>query len=161
NEELETSKEELQSLNEELNTVNTQLNEKVSELEVTNNDLANLFASAEVATLFLDRDCRIKRFTPPTTKLLSLIATDLGRPITDVYHKYQKDDLAECCKEVLRSLVRQEKEVRSHDGRWYLRRILPYRTLDNRIEGTVITFVDISQVKSASDHLRRLASVLV
>src|SRR5262249_22419842 len=92
NEELETSKEELQSLNEELNTVNIQLNEKVAELEATNNDLANLFASAEVATLFLDRECRIKRFTPATTKLLSLIKTDLGRPISDIAHKYQDDD---------------------------------------------------------------------
>jgi two-component system CheB/CheR fusion protein len=161
NEELETSKEELQSLNEELNTVNAQLNEKVNELESTNNDLANLFTSTDTATLFLDRNFCIKRYTPSTTKLLSLITTDIGRPITDISEKYEEGALLDDTREVQHTLFPKETEIHTRDGRWYLRRVAPYRTLDNRIEGTVVTFTDVTQLKTAAERLRRLASVVV
>src|SRR5207253_66817 len=145
--------------NEELNTVNSQLNDKVTELESSNNDLANLFTSSDTPTLFLDRAFCIKRYTPSVSKLLSLIATDVGRPIADITAKYQDDTLLADCRQVLETLIPKESEVRTEDGRWYLRRVAPYRTLDNRIEGTVVVFPEVTPLKLASERLRRLASV--
>ena len=154
NEELETSKEELQSLNEEISTVNNQLHDKVEELESANNDFANLFNCAEIATVFLDRSFRIKRFTPPTTSLFRLIATDLGRPIGDIAPNFADPGLLADAARVLRELTPSEEEVRGHDGRIWVRRLIPYRTLDNRIEGVVLTFNDITLQKRARELLQ-------
>jgi len=160
NEELETSKEELQSLNEELSTVNSQLQVKVEELEEKSNDLNNLLSSTEIATLFLDHQFNVKWFTPPTTRLLRLLPTDIGRPISDFSQKYTGGDLLQDGQEVLRKLTPLEKEIRGHDGRWYLRRVLPYRATEKRIEGVVVTFVDIHRTKTAEEGVRWLATVL-
>jgi two-component system CheB/CheR fusion protein len=161
NEELESSKEELQSLNEELITVNNQLQNKVEELEASNNNLANLLSSTDIATLCLDTGFRIKWFTPATTKLLNLIATDVGRPINDIAHQPTDRDLLHDSERVLRDLTPIEKEVRTEEGYWYLRRILPYRTLGKKIEGVVVTFADVTPLKHAAERLRRLATVLL
>lgn len=161
NEELETSKEELQSLNEEMTTVNNQLHEKVQELESTNNDMANLFNCTEIATVFLDPGLCIKRFTPATTRLLKLIPTDVGRPLGDIVKKFTDDDLLGDAQRLLQDPTPREKEVPTEDGRWCARRIVPYRTLNNRIDGVVITFVDITERKQAADAVaRRLAAIV-
>jgi PAS domain S-box-containing protein len=161
NEELETSKEELQSLNEELSTVNNQLQDKVEELEKTNNDMSNLLNCTDIATVFLDSALRIKLFTPNTTRMFNLIATDVGRPVRDIAPKFTDPGLQRDGEAVLRDLVPREKEVCVEDGNWYIRRIMPYRTRDNRIVGLVITFVDITERKKASDAVvRRLAAIV-
>lgn len=144
NEELETSKEELQSLNEELTTANMQLENKLGELEAANNDLDNLLTSTNIATLFLDPDLRIRRFTPAATRLFSLIPSDIGRPITDIALKFTDPDLLLDVGASLRQPTTPKTEVQAHDGRWYIRQVLPYRTRDNRTEGVVITFSDIA-----------------
>ena len=153
NEELETSKEELQSLNEEISTINNQLNDKVEELESTNNDLANLLNCTDIATVFLDSNLRIKRFTPASTGLLKLIPTDVGRPIGDISPHFTEFQLIPDARRVLRELTPSDQELRTEDGRWWFRRIVPYRTLDDRIEGVVVTFNDISFQKRAQDLL--------
>ncbi len=130
-------------------TVNNELQKKLEELSQANNDLTNLLNSTEIGTVFLDNELRIKRFTPAVTKLVSLIPTDVGRPIADIVTQVADDDLAEHAREVLRNLAFQEAEVRTKDGRWYLRRILPYRTVDNVIDGVVVTFVNITEVREA------------
>lgn len=145
-EELETSKEELHSVNEELQTVNQELKGKVAELSQINDDLRNLMAATEIGTLFLDRDLRIKRFTPPITKLFNVMSRDLGRPIKDFTREINYDNLTEDAARVLRDLVPKEREVYSQDeSRCYLGRLRPYRTADDRIQGVVITFVDITK----------------
>jgi PAS domain S-box-containing protein len=146
NEEMETSKEELQSLNEELNTINGRLQEKVDELESTNNDVLNLLSSTSIATVFLDKELKVKRYTPAITRLLSLIPSDAGRPIADVLRRFSDEALLEDASRVLEDLTPLSKEVRAEDGRWYIRRITPYRTQDDRIEGVVVTFVDITDL---------------
>jgi len=161
NEELETSKEELQSLNEELSTVNNQLQDKIEEVESATNDMANLLDTTNIATVFLDARLRIKLFTPAATRMFNLIATDRGRPIGDIVTKFSNDDFLREAQQLLRDLTPREKEVSTADGRWYVRRIVPYRTLDNRIDGVVITFVDITERKFSSDAIvRRLAAVV-
>jgi two-component system CheB/CheR fusion protein len=161
NEELETSKEELQSLNEELTTVNSQLQEKVSELETANNDMANLLNCTDIATVFLDHQFRIKRFTPAATQLFNFVATDHGRSLGDITARFSDPDLLADARQVLHQLTPSEKEVSSSEGRWCSRRIMPYRTMDNRIEGVVITFVDITERKREADSVvRRLAAVV-
>ena len=149
NEELETSKEELQSLNEELSTVNNQLQDKLAELEQLNNDITNLLNSTEIATVFLDTDLRIRRFTPATAPLLNLLARDVGRPFRDFAPRFTDDSLTDDARQVLDDLSPVEAEVFAEDGRCYLRRILPYRTVDNRIEGVVVTFFDVTDRKRA------------
>ncbi len=144
NEELETSKEELQSLNEEMQTVNHQLEQKVAELESTNNDLDNLLSIAEVATILLDPDLRIKRFTHSTAKLFRVIESDVGRPLGDLARNFTDDDLLPDAQRVLRDLVPLAKEIQDTEGRSYLRRIVPYRTEDSRIGGVVIIIKDIT-----------------
>jgi len=144
NEELETSKEELQSLNEELTTANTQLENKIGELEATNNDLDNLLTSTNIATLFLDTHLCIRRFTPPAMRLFSLIPSDIGRPIGDIAQKFADPDLLLDAAAVLQQATTPSREVQGHDGRWYVRQVLPYRTRDNRTEGVVITFSDVA-----------------
>ncbi len=142
NEEMETSKEELQSLNEELTTTNTQLEDKIAELEATNNDLDNLLVSTDIATIFLDPQLRIRRFTPAATGLFSLIASDVGRPIADVTPKFTDPGLLTDAAAVLRRSVTPNVEVRAHDGRWYMRQVLPYRTRAGHTAGVVITLSD-------------------
>jgi len=144
NEELETSKEELQSLNEELTTANTQLEAKLAELEATNNDLDNLLTSTNIATLFLDTHLHIRRFTPAAIRLFSLIPSDIGRPIGDITQKFTDPDLLADVAAVLQRPMTPKAEVQAHDGRWYVRQVLPYRTRDNRTEGVVVTFSDVA-----------------
>jgi signal transduction histidine kinase len=152
NEELETSKEELQSLNEELATVNAELQGKTEELSSTNDDLKNLLDSTNIATLFLDTQLRVKRFTPETTNIINLIQKDIGRPVSDFKTKLEGENLVQEAQEVLKTLVPKQSEIRSIDGRWYLKRITPYRTANNVIDGVVLTFIDITERKrSESD----------
>lgn len=160
NEELETSKEELQSLNEELTTVNTQLEEKIVELEGINNDLHNLIASTSLATLFLDRQFHIKRFTPACTRLFKLIPSDLNRPITDIVSQLADKGMIASAQHVLKTLIPEEREVQTKTGEWYLRRTLPYRTQDDRIEGVVMTFTDVSSSKQLETSLREHTEAL-
>jgi two-component system CheB/CheR fusion protein len=149
NEELETSKEELQSLNEELITVNGQLQEKVNELKQATDDLMNLMSSTEIATIFLDQQLNIKRFTPPTKFLLNLLSTDLGRPLKDIAPNFADDTMLKECSLALENETLLEREIETHEHRHYLRRILPYRTSDDHVGGVVITFVDLTQRKKA------------
>jgi two-component system CheB/CheR fusion protein len=151
NEELETSKEELQSFNEELQTVNSQLQLKINELEKLGADQNNLLAGTGVATLFLDSDLRITWFSPASSELLDLVSSDIGRPLTAFAPKFTDPNLLRDLAQVLAKLSRIEAEVRSHDGRWYLRRLIPYQTLDNRITGAVLTFTDVTTGKQAAD----------
>lgn len=157
NEELETSKEELQSMNEELSTVNNQLRDKIIELEGAYNDMANLLANTDVATVFLDIELNIQRFTPSTGKLLKLIATDVGRPMSVFAGNLNDEGLLGDAQQVLDGLTPIEKEILTDDSKSYIRRIVPYRTQDNRIEGVVITFSDITEHKRAEKVLRDVA----
>jgi two-component system CheB/CheR fusion protein len=160
NEELTTSKEEMQSLNEELQTVNNELQGKVDELSRSNNDMKNLLNSTDIATLFLDNELRVRRFTTQATKIIKLIPSDVGRPITDLASDLIYPELKEDAGEVLQKLGAKEKPISSRDGRWFTVRIMPYRTLDDRIDGVVITFSDISAAKILERDLRKKQGVL-
>lgn len=161
NEELESSKEELQSVNEELNTLNVQLAEKLAELEKANNDTANLLNCTDIATVFLDAGFKIRFFTPSATRMFSFIATDVGRPIAHMAPKFTDPDLERDADAVLHDLAPREREVEISDGLWYIRRIVPYKTLDNRIDGVVINFVDVTERKRTADAVvRRLAAIV-
>ncbi|HYL01213.1 MAG TPA: chemotaxis protein CheB [Steroidobacteraceae bacterium] len=142
NEELTTSKEEMQSMNEELQTVNHELQSKMDEVSRSNNDMTNLLNSTDIATLFLDGELRVRRFTIPTTRLFNLIPTDTGRPITNITTELEYPQLPADAQEVLRTLVFKEKQIAARDGRWFSVRVLPYRTLENVIDGVVLTFTD-------------------
>ena len=155
NEEMTTSKEELQSLNEELQTVNYELQTKVDELSRANNDLKNLLESTNIATLFLDNALCVRRFTAQTAKIFKLIPGDVGRPITDIVSTLVYPELAIDAEEVLRSLVYVEREVTTSNGRWFTVRIMPYRTLENKIDGLVLTFTDITASKELEAALRQ------
>jgi two-component system, chemotaxis family, CheB/CheR fusion protein len=155
NEELETSKEELQSINEELATVNAELQTKVVDLSRAINDMNNLLAGTGIATVFVDHQQRILRFTPAATRLINLILSDVGRPVGHIVSNLvDYDNLVADLKVVLDTLIPKEVEVQTTDARWYTMRILPYRTLDNVIEGAVITFVEITEAKYLGDALR-------
>ncbi|MES3012260.1 MAG: CheR family methyltransferase [Pseudomonadota bacterium] len=160
NEELETSKEELQSINEELTTVNAQLQEKVFELEQVNNDLGNLLSSTHIPTLFLDRQLTIKRFTPAAMTLFRLLPGDVDRPLTDLSSHSDLLSLIDDARRVLTDLVPVEHEIDTGAGRHYLRRTVPYRTQEDRIEGVVVTFIDVSEIKRAAAAQSRLAAVM-
>src|SRR5262249_28747220 len=134
-EELETSKEELQSVNEELQTLNQQNRHKVEELAQLSSDLQNLLSATDIATLFLDRELRILRFTPKLGDLFNVRITDRGRPISDLTHRLGESDFRADAEAVLNRLVPIEREMRDDKGRWYLTRILPYRSTEDRIEG--------------------------
>ncbi len=149
NEELETSKEELQSFNEELETVNTELNRKVAELDKANSDLQNLLESTQIATIFLDGELRIKSFTPAAVGMFRLIAGDVGRPITNLAARFHDADLAQDIRDVLKSLSTRERQLAGEGGLHYQMRILPYRTVHNVIDGVVITFTDVTELKEA------------
>jgi two-component system CheB/CheR fusion protein len=155
NEELTTSKEEMQSLNEELQTVNAELQAKVDELSQANNDMSNLLNSTDIATVFLDGALRVRRFTAQASAVINLIPGDVGRPVTDLASALLYPDLPADTREVLRTLVRIEKEIPTRDGRWFQARILPYRTLAERIDGLVITFTEITAAKRLEAELRR------
>ncbi|WPL18222.1 Chemotaxis protein methyltransferase [Thiorhodovibrio winogradskyi] len=155
NEELVSSKEELQSLNEELSTVNSQLEEKIRELESSGNDLHNLITSAEISTVFLDTELRIKRFTPGSATLLNLRPGDEQRPLSDLSPNLHDPELLADAQRVLDSLTPCEQEIDADENTRYLRRILPYRTQDNRIDGVTINFIDISARARADAAIRQ------
>ena len=154
NEELITSKEEMQSLNEELQTVNGELQNKVTEYMESNNDMKNLLNSTDIATLFLDRNLNIRRYTDQLTKLFKLRTSDIGRPFTDIVSVLQYPEIAENSKEVLQTLIYREKEITTRDKRWFNVRIMPYRTFDERIDGVVLTFIDITFAKKLESELK-------
>ncbi len=153
-EELETSKEELQSINEELQTVNSELKLKLEAISRAHSDLQNLMAATDFGTLFLDSRLRIKRFTERVTELFSITPSDEGRPITDFAHQLEYDDLIKDARAVLSDLAPIRREIHSRLGRWYDVRFRPYRTVDNKIDGVVITFVDVSERLQAEEALR-------
>jgi len=146
-EELETSKEELQSMNEELQTVNQENRHRMEELGQLSNDLQNLLTSTDIATLFLDRELRILRFTSKVGEIFNMRITDRGRPISDLTHRLGYAGLTEDAEAVMRKLTRIQREVRDEGGRWYQTNLMPYRSSDDRIVGIVITFVDITHSK--------------
>ncbi len=154
-EELETGREELQSINEELITVNQELKGKVDELGHANSDLRNLMGATAIATIFLDRELKIMRFTPPAVELFSLIATDVGRPLAHLRHRLAYPELLADAALVLQQLVPIEREVGESGGRFFLARLLPYRTNDDRIAGVVLTFVDVTELQVAQEAVRR------
>ena len=160
NEELTTSKEEMQSMNEELQTVNHELQIKVDELSWTSNDMKNLLDSTDIATLFLDNALLVRRFTASTAKIIKLIPGDVGRPITDIVSTLDYPRVAEDAQRVLKTLAFIEKQIPAHDGRWFTVRIMPYRTQENRIDGVVITFIDITVAKNLEAALRKAQSDL-
>jgi two-component system, chemotaxis family, CheB/CheR fusion protein len=160
NEELTTSKEEMQSLNEELQTVNMELQTKVNEFMDANNDMKNLLNSTDIATLFLDRELNIRRYTDHMTKLIKLRPTDIGRPFTEMRSDLQYASIAEDAKEVLKTLIYKEIDVTAKDNRWFTVRIMPYRTFDDRIDGLVITFIEISTAKRLESELKETIRLL-
>ncbi|CAN5160487.1 chemotaxis protein CheB [soil metagenome] len=160
NEELTTSKEEMQSMNDELQTVNQELMVKVEELSRASADMNNLLNSTDIATLFLDNALRVRRFTMQATNVIRLIPTDAGRPITDLATDLDYPHLASDAREVLRAVAYKENEVEATGGRWFRVRIMPYRTHDNRIDGVVITFTDVSALKALEAELRRAKAIL-
>src|SRR5262249_13350484 len=153
-EELETSKEELQSINEELQTVNSELKLKLDAISRAHSDLQNLVAATEIGTLFLDSGLRIKRFTDRVTDLFRLTVTDEGRPITDFAHQLEYEDLVKDARAVLADLAPIRREIRSRNGPWYDLRVRPYRRVDDKIDGVVLTFVDISERHQVEQQLR-------
>ncbi|MGU7782042.1 CheR family methyltransferase [Burkholderia sp. PU8-34] len=153
-EELETSKEELQSINEELTTVNAELKSKVEETDKINDDLQNLIAANDIGTIFVDRNICIKRYTPRATDVFSIIPSDIGRSLLDITHRLEYAKLADDAAEAFDSLRLIERELKSNDGRWYLARFVPYRTTEDRIDGAVLSFVDITDRRQAEDRLR-------
>lgn len=153
-EELETSKEELQSINEELTTVNAELKSKVEETSKINDDLQNLIMANDIGTIFVDRNIRIKRYTPRATDVFSIIPSDIGRSLLDITHRLDYDKLSDDAAEAFDLLRLIEREVQSSDGRWYLARFLPYRTTEDRIDGAVLSFIDITSRKAAEAQWR-------
>lgn len=158
NEELTTSKEEMQSLNEELQSVNVELQAKVDELSAANNDMKNLLNSTDIATVFLDNALHVRRFTNQATKLFKLIPGDVGRPLADIVSSLDYPGLLTDAEEVLRTLAFADREAPAGKDRWFQVRIMPYRTLENVIDGVVITFNDISRAKRLEAELRQLAA---
>lgn len=159
NEELTTSKEEMQSLNEELQTVNAELQSKVDDFLRVNNDMKNLLNSTDIATLFLDKELNIRRYTDQATRIFKLIKSDIGRPFTDLVSDLIYPELAEDAREVLKSLVFIQKQIPCKDKQWFSIRVMPYRTSDDRIDGLVITFVNNSDQKQLEVELHETAQM--
>jgi len=155
NEELTTSKEEAQSMNEELQTINSELQSKLDDLALAQSDMQNLLNSTNIATLFLDGDLNVRRFTTEVTRIIHLRETDVGRPLSDLATELVYPALTADARETLRTLAFSEKEVTTTDGRWYSVRIMPYRAQNDVIQGTVITFVDITAAKELEARLRK------
>ncbi|MBI1877268.1 MAG: PAS domain-containing protein [Chloroflexi bacterium] len=153
NEELESSREELQSLNEELVTLNSEHEQKIARLTQVNNDLTNVLTRIDVGIIFLDSRLRIRRFNPAATRISNLIEGDIGRPIGHIVSNLRYEYLVQAAQGVLDSLAPWEAEVQSRDGRWYLMRIRPYQTVDNVIEGVMLTFNDITEQKAVQTQL--------
>lgn len=149
NEELESSKEELQSLNEELQTVNSELQSKVEELSGAHDDMRNLLNSTQIATIFVDMNINVKRFTSESSKIINLIQTDIGRPLKHVVTNLKDEDLIADVQHVLKHLSVVGKDIQTTDEQWYNMQIMPYRTTDNRIDGAVVTFSNITEQKHA------------
>jgi len=155
NEELTTSREEMQSINEELQTVNIELMNKIEDYSKINNDLKNLLESTEIASLFLDKKLKVRRFTKKVEEIFRLLPGDVGRPFTDLTTDLIYNDLHDDCRKVLQNLLFIEREIRSNNGEWYKVRIMPYRTTDDVIDGLVITFSDITRAKKLEEELGR------
>jgi two-component system CheB/CheR fusion protein len=153
NEELETSKEELQSINEEFTTVNSELQMKIDELRSINDDMTNLFNSTEIATIFVDNDLNIRRFTEEATKLIKLIESDVGRPLSDIVSTIEYPDLAYDIRQVIEKVAFKEKEVNTAEGEWYKVRIMPYKTSQNVIDGATVTFIDVSHMRNIQEKM--------
>jgi two-component system CheB/CheR fusion protein len=160
NEELTTSKEEMQSLNEELQTINAEQQSKISDYVSANNDMKNLLNSTDIATLFLDKELNIRRYTEQLTKLFKLRQTDIGRPFTDMVTDLNYPEMAEHAEKVLNTLVFKETAVSTRDGRWFTVRIMPYRTFDDRIDGLVITLIEITKAKKMEAELEKANELL-
>ncbi|MCM2287370.1 MAG: PAS domain-containing protein, partial [Desulfobacula sp.] len=161
NEELSTSKEELQSLNEELLTVNNDLQTNVLSLSRANNDINNLLAGTGIATVFVDFQLRILNFTPTASQIINVIRSDVGRPVGHIVSNLiNYNCLVEDIQAVLKTLIPIETEVQTTEGLWYTMRILPYRTIDNIIEGAVLTFVDITEMKKTREALQKANDLL-
>ena len=154
NEELTTSREEMQSMNEELQTVNAEQQSKMDEMSWINNDMRNLLNSTQIITVFLDNELHVRRFTTGAEKLFNLIPSDVGRPLSDITSDLLYPGMTEEVQEVLRTLVFSEKQITTGDGRWFLVRIMPYRTMDDIIGGVVITFSNITAAKKLEAELR-------
>ncbi len=164
NEELGTAKEEQQSVNEELSTVNSELQQKVRDLSEARDDMVNLLSATQIGTIFLDKELKIKRFTPAAADLVHLIESDVGRPFSHINHKLQYKQLPEDCKKVLRTLSSKEMELQTETGEWYLTGIRPYRTSKDVIDGVVITFVDVTeahQLREAKELSREYANSII
>ena len=158
NEELETAKEELQSTNEELTTLNEELQNRNLELSVANNDLLNLLVSVNIPMLMLGNDLRIRHFTPPAEKLLNLIPTDVGRPISDIKPNLDITDWEQSVSEAIDTVTVKEREAQDSQGRWYSMRIRPYKTSENKIDGAVITWIDITTLKTSLEGTEKALS---
>lgn len=159
-EELETSKEELQSVNEELTTVNHELKDKIDETSRINSDLQNLMAATDIATIFLDKNLKIKRFTPPVERIFNITLNDVGRPLEHFTHKLRYENLSADAEKALRSLTTIEREITDDKKRSYLSRFAPYRTIDDRIDGVVLNFIDITERKESEQELNRTSRLL-
>jgi two-component system CheB/CheR fusion protein len=161
NEEMETSKEELQSVNEELNTVNIELQTKVADLSRVNNDMNNLLAGTGIGTVFVDHQLRILRFTPAASAIINLIQSDVGRPVSHIVsNMVGYDSLVADVQSVLDTLTPKAVDVQTRNGNWHTLRILPYRTLDNVIEGAVISFIDITDAVQTREALHKANELL-
>ena len=147
NEELETAKEELQSTNEELTTVNDELQSRNHEVVQVNSDLLNLLATVDIPIVILDRERRIRRFTPKARSILNVVHADLGRPLDDIKPNVDVPDLDRRVAEVIDTMAMTESEVQDRDGRWYRMQIRPYKTTDNKIDGAILSLVDIDALK--------------
>ncbi|MFA6619230.1 MAG: chemotaxis protein CheB [Candidatus Neomarinimicrobiota bacterium] len=160
NEELTTSKEEMQSLNEELQTVNIELQSKVTDFTVANNDMKNLLNSTDIATLFLDKELNIRRFTKELTKIFKMRNSDIGRPFTDMVSNLHYPEMADQAKEVLRTLIFKQTVIATHDKKHFKIRIMPYRTFDDRIDGLVITFIEVTELINMEKKLIKANAIL-
>ena len=155
NEELTTSKEESQSMNEELQTLNGELQSKLDDLALAQGDMQNLLNSTDIATLFLDSNLNVRRYTDKITRIIQLRDGDIGRPLTDLASTLNYPQLNHDAKETLRTLTPTEKQINTTDGLWFMVRIKPYRTLSNVIQGVVITLIDITAAKDLEARLRK------
>ena len=159
-EQIQLIHEKMQSMNEELQIVNAELQSKVDDFSCVNNDMKNLLDSTDIATIFLDNELHVRRFTAHVSHLFKLISSDIGRPLSDITTNLNYLELEHNASKVLKSLVFIEEEITASDQRWFKVRIMPYRTHDNVIDGVVITFIDISEAKKLEAELRLIRLVV-